>query len=235
MFRGSAQPLVIRFQIAGVIARTEFLRAEGIPAIRVVAVVRLEEQEDRRLRELILLLLQGPQCLDPLLLELFRRERRLEQRFGEQAKSFSKSRWRNFPCRPNEFATRVAGEVRPMFSTASEISRAERCDVPFTSIPAVRPATPPFSFGSPRTPRETPPAPPPPGRRVLPDDHADPVPEDLLDHGPLRFGLRRGAVASLYASRTIVGPPPREDPPCPPEGRPRQGQVPGSEVLLRDA
>ncbi len=44
----------------------------------------------------------------------------------------------------------------PTFSTASEISRAERCFVPFVSIPAVRPETPPLSAGSARSPARKP-------------------------------------------------------------------------------
>src|SRR3989304_2298868 len=55
-----------------------------------------------------------------------------------------------------------------MFSTASEISRAVRRSVPFTSIPAVSPATPAFPLRSPPTGPPPPESPPPPPWAVRP-------------------------------------------------------------------
>jgi hypothetical protein len=92
-----------------------------------------------------------------------------------------------------------------MFSTSSEISRAVRCDVPFTSIPAARPATPSFPFGSPRTPARNPACTATTGTARF-SRTITRIPFPRTSFTTVRFlsAVAAGAVASLYASRAIV-------------------------------
>src|SRR4030042_1524838 len=89
-----------------------------------------------------------------------------------------------------------------MFSTDSAISRAVCRSVPLTSIPAVSPETPPFSFGSPRTPARNPACPAPTrredgrngqgrGRKILLRDRLDVGGGDRADLAQVRLFERR--------------------------------------------
>ena len=92
-----------------------------------------------------------------------------------------------------------------MFSTASAISRAVCRFVPLTSIPAVRLATPPFSFGSPRTPARNPACTATTGTaRFSRTITRIPLPRTSFTTVRFFSVFAAGAVASANASRAIA-------------------------------